>query len=58
VLARLRAHERELRDAGILRLAVCGSTARDEAGANSDVDLVTDFDKARLTLVDLRRRLR
>ncbi|MEX2261272.1 MAG: nucleotidyltransferase domain-containing protein [Bryobacteraceae bacterium] len=54
VIARLRAHERELREAGILRLSVFGSVARGEAGPNSDVDLIAQFDKTRrLTLFDV-----
>jgi predicted nucleotidyltransferase len=50
VLATLRAHERELKDAGILRLRLFGSVARGEAG--NDVDLVAEFDRA-LSLIDL-----
>jgi predicted nucleotidyltransferase len=38
-LAILRAHEDELREAGIVRLSLFGSTARGEAGPDSDVDL-------------------
>lgn len=54
VLARLRAHEAELRAAGVAALYLFGSVARDEAGADSDVDLF--FDKAAghpMTLFDL-----
>ena len=43
VLAGLRAHEPELRAAGILRLSLFGSVARNEAGVQSDVDLLADF---------------
>jgi predicted nucleotidyltransferase len=39
-LALLRAHEAELRQAGVESLRVFGSVARDEAGAGSDVDIV------------------
>ena len=38
-LARLRAHEAELRALGIERLSIFGSTARGEEGTASDVDL-------------------
>ena len=53
VLAALRAHEAELRSAGIVRLALFGSVARGEANAQSDVDLLGDFDLTRrMTLFD------
>lgn len=44
VLARLRARERELRDMGIERLAIFGSTAREEQHAEPDVDLAAKLD--------------
>jgi uncharacterized protein len=50
VIATLRAHERELKNAGIVRLRLFGSVARGEAG--NDVDLVAEFDRA-LSLIDL-----
>lgn len=50
VLATLRAHELELKNAGIVRLRLFGSVARGEAG--NDVDLVAEFDRA-LSLIDL-----
>jgi predicted nucleotidyltransferase len=54
VLDRLRAHQHELRRAGIVRLAVFGSMARDESNPQSDVDLMGDFDRTkRLTLPDM-----
>jgi predicted nucleotidyltransferase len=40
VIATLRAHEPELRAAGVVRLSLFGSTARNESGAASDVDLL------------------
>ena len=52
VLATLRAHEAELKSAGIVRLSVFGSVARGETG--HDVDLLAAFDDAhRLSLVDV-----
>lgn len=42
VLRILRAHEAELRALGIARLSVFGSTARGEAGPDSDVDIVVE----------------
>ncbi len=54
VIATLRAHELELRAAGVVRLALFGSTARDEARADSDIDLLAAFDDARkLSLLDM-----
>ncbi|MFQ6017185.1 MAG: nucleotidyltransferase family protein [Kiloniellaceae bacterium] len=50
----LREHEPELRAAGIVRLAVFGSRARNEAAADSDIDLVAAFDRGmRLSLLDV-----
>jgi predicted nucleotidyltransferase len=54
VLATLRAHERELKDAGVVRLSLFGSAARGDAGPDSDVDLLAAFDESRrLSLLDL-----
>jgi predicted nucleotidyltransferase len=44
VIARLKAHERELRAAGILQLSLFGSVARGEAKPDSDVDLAVSLD--------------
>lgn len=52
VLARLKAIEPWTRSRGIVRLRLFGSHARDEAGPDSDVDLVADFDR-QPSLVDL-----
>jgi predicted nucleotidyltransferase len=52
VIRVLRAHEPELKSAGIVHLRVFGSVARDEASGRSDVDLMAEFDKSKhLTLV-------
>jgi predicted nucleotidyltransferase len=40
VITTLRAHERELKEAGIVRLSLFGSTARGDAGPESDIDLL------------------
>jgi uncharacterized protein with HEPN domain/predicted nucleotidyltransferase len=40
----LKAHEAEIRAQGVTRLAVFGSTARNEARPDSDVDLLVDID--------------
>ncbi len=53
VIAALRAHEHELKSAGVLSLRLFGSVARGEARPDSDVDLMARFDKARCrTLFD------
>jgi predicted nucleotidyltransferase len=46
VLSTLRAHQQVLRQAGITRLSLFGSVARNEAGPDSDVDLAAEFDPA------------
>jgi predicted nucleotidyltransferase len=43
ILGRLRAHESELRERGVVHVAVFGSIVRDEARADSDVDLLVDL---------------
>ena len=47
VLAKLRQHAPELQAAGVLHLALFGSTARNEAGPESDVDLMAVYDPDR-----------
>ena len=41
---RIEAHQTELSRAGVRRLGVFGSVARNEAGPNSDVDILVEFD--------------
>jgi predicted nucleotidyltransferase len=53
IIATLRAHEPELRAAGVVRLSLFGSTARDEARAESDIDLLAAFDDRPLSLLDV-----
>ena len=58
VIATLRAHEAELRRAGIRHLSLFGSVARGDAGASSDVDLAAGIIAARTDpsrAVDVRR---
>ncbi|HEY6430468.1 MAG TPA: nucleotidyltransferase domain-containing protein [Acetobacteraceae bacterium] len=61
VIATLRAHEAELRRAGIRHLSLFGSVARGDADASSDIDLAVDFDPAAamdlIRLVGLERRI-
>jgi predicted nucleotidyltransferase len=54
VIATLRSHEPELREAGVVRLSVFGSTARGDGRPDSDIDLLASFDASRrLSLLDL-----
>jgi len=54
IIGVLRAHEPELRAAGIVHLRVFGSVARGESSDASDVDLMAEFDKSNnFTLVRL-----
>jgi uncharacterized protein len=65
ILASLRAHEAELRRAGVLGLSLFGSAARGDAGPKSDIDVVfrlsEDFAEGGFEylggLDDLRERL-
>ena len=52
-IARLKAHEAELRQLGVEHLYLFGSTARDEANDDSDVDLFCDYEKDRFGLFEL-----
>ena len=45
VISKLRAHEAELRAAGIRHLSLFGSVARGEAEAGSDIDLAAEVDR-------------
>jgi uncharacterized protein len=54
ILAALRAHERQLKEAGIVRLSLFGSAARNARGPESDIDLLAAFDdNRRLSLLDV-----
>jgi uncharacterized protein len=56
-----RAHEAELRAAGIRRLPLFGSVARGQEGPDSDVDLAAEFDRSAgmdlIRLVGLEHRI-
>lgn len=52
-IATLRAHETELKRLGVMHLYLFGSTARDQAREESDVDLFFDYEPGRLSLFDL-----
>jgi len=48
VIARLQAHQDELKALGFRHLSLFGSMARDQAGADSDVDLLAELDEANM----------
>jgi predicted nucleotidyltransferase len=52
-IAKLRAHEAELRRLGVEHLYLFGSTARDQARNNSDVDLFFDHRRGELGFFQL-----
>jgi uncharacterized protein len=52
-IARLKAHEAELRDLGVQYLYLFGSTARGDAQEGSDVDLFFDHERGKLGLFQL-----
>ncbi len=52
-IACLRAHEAELQQPGVRHLFLFGSTARNEAAADSDVDLFFDDERGKLGLYEL-----
>jgi predicted nucleotidyltransferase len=56
VITALRAHELELKAAGILHLHLHGSVVRGEARPDSDIDLAAVFDRAKVKspLVEIR----
>ena len=53
VIAKLREHEAELKQPGVQRLYLFGSTARDAAREGSDVDLFFDYEEGKFGLFDL-----
>ncbi len=54
VIATLRAHEPELKAAGVVRLSLFGSTARGDRRPDSDIDLLTAFNETRrISLLDV-----
>ena len=52
-IARLQEHEVELKKLGVEHLYLFGSTARGEAGAESDVDLFFDYPRGKFGLYEL-----
>ena len=52
-IARLKAHEAELKRLGVQHLYLFGSMARGDASEDSDVDLFFDHERGRLSLFQL-----
>jgi hypothetical protein len=52
-IATLKAHEAELKQRGVQRLYLFGSTVRNEALDTSDVDLFFDYEEGKFGLFDL-----
>src|SRR3974390_3459805 len=53
VIAKLKHHEADLRRLGVEHLYLFGSTARDEAREDSDVDLFFDYPQGKFGLYEL-----
>jgi uncharacterized protein len=53
VIAKLKQHEADLRRLGVEHLYLFGSTARDQAREDSDVDLFFDYERGKLGLFEL-----
>jgi predicted nucleotidyltransferase len=52
-IAKLRAHEAELKQLGVEHLYLFGSTALDNAKQESDIDLFFDYERGKLSLFGL-----
>src|ERR1700688_3642355 len=52
-ISRLQQHEADLKKLGVEQLYLFGSTARGEAGDDSDVGLFFDYEKGKLGLFEL-----
>jgi uncharacterized protein len=52
-ITKLREHQAELRQLGVQRLYLFRSTARGEAGEDSDVDLFFDYERGKLGFFEL-----
>ncbi|MBV9568732.1 MAG: nucleotidyltransferase domain-containing protein [Hyphomicrobiales bacterium] len=52
-LSRLKAHAADLKRLGVEHLYMFGSTARDEAREESDIDLFFDYQKGKLGVYEL-----
>ncbi|MBV9114178.1 MAG: nucleotidyltransferase domain-containing protein [Hyphomicrobiales bacterium] len=52
-ISRLKAHAADLKRLGVEHLYIFGSTARDEAREESDIDLFFDYQKGKLGVYEL-----
>jgi uncharacterized protein len=52
-ISRLQQHEADLKRLGVEHLFMFGSTSRDEARDDSDIDLFFDYEKGKLGLFEL-----
>ena len=52
-ISRLQQHEADLKRLGVEHLYLFGSTVRDEAKGDSDIDLFFDYEKGKLGLFEL-----
>jgi uncharacterized protein len=52
-IMRLQQHQADLKRLGVEHLYIFGSTARGEAGDDSDVDLFFDYERGKLGLFEL-----
>lgn len=61
VIETLQSHQSELNELGVDHLALFGSVARDEAGPDSDVDLLATFNTSKalslLKVVGIQRKI-
>lgn len=55
----LKAHKKDLFNFGVSKLAIFGSSAKNKAGKDSDIDILVDFDskKGFFVFVDLKEYL-
>src|ERR1700683_3315394 len=53
VITKLKQHEADLKRLGVQHLYLFGSTVREEARADSDVDLFVDYERGKFNLFDL-----
>jgi predicted nucleotidyltransferase len=55
LIAKLRAHESEIREHGVVALAIFGSRARGEEHGESDLDVLVTYNERAFTLYELVR---
>ena len=55
ILSLLRKNQKTIRQFGVKRIGIFGSVARNEAGEESDIDMVVEFEKGRATFRNVAR---